>query len=515
MFRYLRALAFTVLLGLISLNCRGENLRLGQVTVQSAVAVEQSSLQERLKSLSGEEITESLLQKVLDQVNEHYRNRGYPSSVAYFPHQQSTDGDLKVDVLIPKLGMLKFSYRLMLTEDTRERLFDPLMSFVGERDDGRLWERLRNLAALDSIHILGLEDDLTKAFPDSNALKLIVHSASDYYVQGFFDNHGSKAAGRYRAGLYAQANNLTRHADSASLFVARSSEAQDNFSLSYKLPLNSYATLLGASLCYSNYELGEQYRKLGAQGHSLTASLFLAQPLYNTRSPYLNRERAYKGTLELAGRYRQLTDEFKTYSLKFKKHTSALSLSFTHESKDPGFYNWEAAAVLTCGQLKNDDEWELGNEGSYTVFNASFTGDWAFPSYRQLHFRNNTELQYSSSDLDSSERFEAGGPKAVGAFSPGAASGDSGYLQQLSLRWYYDTFYLEPHFDVAHVKVNSRDSSTLKGLGLQLGAYHGGLKVSVDLNHALGGRGEGESGTQLWLRLSYGKAFGGQMTPYF
>ena len=74
-------------------------------------------------------------------------------------------------------------------------------------------------------------------------------------------------------------NNLTGSADALSLFVARSQESQDNFNLSYEIPVSSHPTILGTSLCLSDYELADEYKILGAQGKSLTYDIYVKEPL--------------------------------------------------------------------------------------------------------------------------------------------------------------------------------------------------------------------------------------------
>ena len=77
--------------------------------------------------------------------------------------------------------------------------------------------------------------------------------------------------------------------------------------------------------------------------------------------------------------------------------------------------------------------------------------------------------QLASQNLDSSEHIYLGGARGVRAYPQGEASGDTGALGTVELRYHTPVkgLLLSTYFDAGHVRIekNGSDSMTLKGWG--------------------------------------------------
>ncbi|MBQ9275854.1 MAG: ShlB/FhaC/HecB family hemolysin secretion/activation protein [Succinivibrio sp.] len=486
-----------------ALNCGAQEITVSNVTVSSNLLADTTPLNRKLAQYRGQPVTRELLQQLLDQVTDYYHSHGYPHSQAFYPPQDSNDGNFEISLVNPTIDGVLLSYRLFLRKGTKNALFEPLLNFHDHVDRGELHSRLRALGTLDALRIVSGEIQQNEA--QHIYVKTHVHAAADTYFYGFADNHGSKSAGRYRMGGYLEIRNPLHMADNLSLFAASSNELQKNFSLTYKVPVNSYATVLGATLCYSDYDLAAEYRELGAQGHSFSSELFI-------KHPYLMGEYT-KGFLHWGYRYKSLVDELKTYEVKFKKHTTAWHLGADYSYNNfPD--NFSVSGSFTSGKLKVDDDWGVYENDSYSILNADLKVSHYF-KHTPITVLNDLTWQFSPDLLDSSERFSMGGPHALAALDAGAASADTALLERFSLRYSFDsTCRLDWQLQFVQGRNNHGQSRSARGTGLMFETIFNGLSISVSAQKLLGSSGFQSDELQLWLSFSFTHTSGGHMTPF-
>ena len=443
---------------------------LSHISVESAASINNQKLAGLLKKYQGREIDAVLLQAVLDEVTRYYRKNGFPSASAYLPEQRTRTGSISVGVLTPKIGKVAVINHARLRNSAVRRLFKDLYSLKNTLADNDSVESiLYRLADLNVFDIHGSYRD--GRAPDELDLDIRLDRTSRAAFEIFTDNYGTKAAGRYRAGLYTDFRNLTSNADTLSLFAARSNEKQTNLSLGYEIPVNAYPTVLGGSFCLGSYELAGDYEILGAQGTSYTYELFAKQPLL--------RSRGYRLSASAGARYRDLKDEFKEFALEFKKHTTAGYLKLSGAFNE-GHFSLGSDVAATFGRLAADDDYGITEEGSFSKINASLSLRYSLNDSLALFCKN--ELQLGSDNLESSEKFQATGPYALTAFNSSIANTDSGYLNSLGLAYKpIDSFNLtlSPHFDMAFVSDKVYGHGSLYGSGLDIDLKAGGFFANL------------------------------------
>ena len=473
-----------------------QSFHLEDIQVRSQGCVNPTKLKAILKGYIGKNISADLLQQIINEVSDYYRENGYPGSLAVIPEQTINRGILNVEVLTPHLNRVIIkSDRNYLRESAEKRLFYKLKAL----EDNAL-----NLDDITS-YLLKLSDlgsfDLKAEFNTDNEnyldnLHVNVEPKNKIDFLAFSDNHGTKASGKYRVGGVVKVNSLTANADSLSLFYARSSQKQNNYSLTYEVPLNSHPTVLGVNICLSDYELGKEYAALGAKGTAQTYEMYLKEPVYRTD--------ATKIDFLLGARYRDLKDEFSNFDLKFKKHSSAAYTTLAFEHKDEHFFT-SGFAKATLGRLYADDDYDVINEGTFVVGNFGFNAGYRFNEITAIELRN--ELQLSSTALEGSEQFSASGADAVTAYDPSAASGDFGALSSLSLSltpFKSLDLALKPHFDAAVVKSRHLEYVDLYGTGVSVNLKYHGFFSSLDLSAAVGKKPYADCDDgQIFFRVGY------------
>ena len=454
--------------------------------------------QDKLAALGGRAVSAALLQRALSEVTRYYRDQGFIGAQAYFPVQAVDDGVLSMVVAAPTLNGVSTEN----TSGVRDSYLKYLLGGIEEQvglpiEHEKLNNQLLKLTDLGIFSLSG-EFSATDVHGLHHDLDLVAAPQRDNFEFSLFaDNEGTESSGRYRFGAMADFINVTGSADRLAFFYARTNEQQNNYSLTYELPINSHPTVLGLDFCYSNYELSQAYEDLGAKGHEYNGELYLKEPIYRT---------ATAKTMWRSGlRYRDLTDEFSAFDLEFQKHSIAGYTELSGYKSYPEDHTvFSYRGRLSYGAMYCDDEFELTEEKNFFLANVElgFNQWWS----DTVSYSTGLTLQFANTALDSSEQMQAGGSRGLRAYSSSALVGDSGIVwsNALNLRLYtnertthgttdstrsydsYEELTLSPHIEYAKVydRIYSSDSGASAGITL---SYHGhGLNAELDLSHGIG-----------------------------
>ena len=443
-------------------------------------------------------VSAALLQRALSEVTHYYRDQGFIGAQAYFPVQAVDDGVLSMVVAAPTLNGISTEN----TSGVRDSYLKYLLGGIEEQvglpiEHEKLNNQLLKLTDLGIFSLSG-EFSATDVHGLHHDLDLVAAPQRDNFEFSLFaDNEGTESSGRYRFGAMADFINVTGSADRLAFFYARTNEQQNNYSLTYELPINSHPTVLGLDFCYSNYELSQAYEVLGAKGHEYNGELYLKEPIYRS---------ATAKTMWRSGlRYRDLTDEFSAFDLEFQKHSIAGYTELSGYKSYPSDHTvFSYRGRLSYGAMYCDDEFELTEEKNFFLANVElgFNQWWS----DTVSYSTGLTLQFANTALDSSEQMQAGGSRGLRAYSSSALVGDSGIVwsNALNLRLYtnertthgttdstrsydsYEELTLSPHLEYAKVydRIYSSDSGASAGITL---SYHGhGLNAELDLSHGIG-----------------------------
>ena len=454
--------------------------------------------QDKLAALGGRAVSAALLQRALSEVTRYYRDQGFIGAQAYFPVQAVDDGVLSMVVAAPTLNGVSTENSSGVRDSYLKYLLGGIEEQVGlPIEHEKLNNQLLKLTDLGIFSLSG-EFSATDVHGLHHDLDLVAAPQRDNFEFSLFaDNEGTESSGRYRFGAMADFINVTGSADRLAFFYARTNEQQNNYSLTYELPINSHPTVLGLDFCYSNYELSQAYEVLGAKGHEYNGELYVKEPIYRT---------ATAKTMWRSGlRYRDLTDEFSAFDLEFQKHSIAGYTELSGYKSYPSDHTvFSYRGRLSYGAMYCDDEFELTEEKNFFLANVElgFNQWWS----DTVSYSTGLTLQFANTALDSSEQMQAGGSRGLRAYSSSALVGDSGIVwsNALNLRLYtnertthgttdstrsydsYEELTLSPHIEYAKVydRIYSSDSGASAGITL---SYHGhGLNAELDLSHGIG-----------------------------
>ena len=438
--------------------------RLARIEItQDGTQLNADELKGKAASYTERTISETELNTLLGDLTAYARSHGYPAAAAYLPPQTNADGALEIRILAGRYGNINIENSAAVDDGQIRRLAHAL--HTGAPIEGRRLEKaLYNIAALSGVEAAGLlspgaafgTSDLTIRVKDGKRQSFVLYS----------ENYGSRTAGRYRYGAQVGLSNLTKSGDRLSLAAMISNEDLRNYSLTYTRPVGASGTMIGLGVSRMDYELSGAFRRLGAQGHADTVSLFGTSPLLRTARDSVS--------LSYGWDWRRLEDEYKNVGMTLEKHSNTARLGVrgetnctrTHLTYDLTAYHGTIAADSRMAALQMR---RAGTEGSFTkgVLNLGVRQELG----ARWHLNLKTQMQAAGDNLDSSEEIYLGGANGVRAYPQGEGSGDSGYLTSaelvyrtgiphLELSTYYDT----GHVQYAHDGVDG--GTTLKGWGI-------------------------------------------------
>ena len=480
------------------------SFRLARIDItQDGTQLNADDLNRKAAGYTERTISEAELNTLLGDLTTYARSHGYPAAAAYLPPQTNADGALTIRILAGRYGKITIDSSAAIDDGQLRRLAHAL--HTGAPIEGRRLEKaLYNIAALGGIEAAGLlspgadfgTSDLTIRVKDGKRQSFVLYS----------ENYGSRTSGRYRYGLQASLSNITRSGDRLSLAAMLSNEDLRNYSVTYTRPIGVDGSMLGLGISRMDYELSGAFRRLGAQGHADTVSLFGTSPLLRTSRDTL--------TLTYGWDSRKLKDEYKNVGMTLEKHSNAAHIGVRGEMNRPRTrltYDLTAyhGTIASDSAMAERQMRRAGTEGSFTkgVLNLGVRQELG----GRFHLNMRAQMQAAGDNLDSSEEIYLGGANGVRAYPQGEGSGDSGYLASaelvyrtgiphLDLSTYYDT----GHVVYAHDGVDG--GTTLRGWGIGVsysrpGDYFLRLDWARRIGLARNASDEAQAKNRLWFMV--------------
>ncbi len=412
----------------------------------------------------GKEINAAELNGAIGNVTRYIRAHGYPAAAAYIPEQTAVDGKLLVKVIPGRLGAVHIANESKLKESVAQRMLAGLKA--GEIIRTRNLENaLYNLRDLSGVEVFGVlspgeetgTTDLTVRVADKKKTSVILYS----------ENYGSESAGRYRYGVQGEVRNLSGAGDRLNLGALLSNKKQHNYNVSYETTLGRSASKLGIGFSRADYELGNAFKALGAEGVANTYSIYGRTPLWNGADSALAFTYGYD--------YRDIKDELTRFNVSWKKHSHVFHAGLDGMQRGPKS-SLQYNATLYTGTLVPDSDMAetlgtLGRtKGHFTKGTIDVTAVQGFSKNFDVLLK--LSGQKAANNLDSSEHIYLGGARGVRAYPQGEGSGDEGILGTLELRYHTPVkgLVLSAYYDAGHVRIEKEagDSMTLKGWGVGL-----------------------------------------------
>lgn len=360
------------------------------------------------------------LRGMATKISDYYHQNGYFVAQSYLPAQNIKNGVVTIAVIVGQYSKIKLNNQSKLNDHVANTLLHGLNT--GDRiASDPLEERLLLLSDLPGVQVNStLVPGSTIGRSDLN-----VNLTPGQRVTGSIDadNAGNRYTGMYRGGGTINFNEPFGEGDVASVRVLTSGTGLNYGRASYQMQVGKGNA--GVAYSYLNYELGKDFKPLGARGTAQIASIYGSYPFIRSRNNNLYAQLGYDEKL-----FHDKTNSTSTVSDK-NAHVLKASLYGDHRDNFLGGGLDAYSFTLSSGfihlqnpQVRAFDAATANTNGYYNKF--------AFYANRLQRVTDDVSLfasvngQVASKNLDVSEKMELGGMYAVRAYPEGEAYADQG-----------------------------------------------------------------------------------------
>jgi hemolysin activation/secretion protein len=428
-----------------------------------------------LADAEGQTLTLRQLHERVAVITHYYQAHGYPLARAIIPQQLIEAGNVRIEIIEARYG------KVVLENSSRARdtLLEATLASLGTG-------QAINQSVLDRALLL-LSDlpgvAVSAALKPGEAVgtsDLVVDTTPLPMVSGSIaaDNFGDRFTGRARLGGTVNVIDPFHQGDTLSASGLSSGSGMEYGRLAYDAALTGEGTRAGVSYSALHYRLGDPLSALDAHGTADVASLWAKQPIVRSTDVDLSSQIQYD--------HLKLDDHIDASATITDRHLNDFSASVIGDSRDAwltgGVTSWTAS--LTSGQLGFDnsaarvaDAATVRTDGHYLKWNAALYRLQNFGPVNTLYLA--VSGQWANSNLDSSQKVNAGGPYTVRAYDLSAIAGDTGYQETVEFRHllaaaWHGHWQTLVFLDSAQVTINKnptlpgKNSAALSGAGVGL-----------------------------------------------
>ena len=483
----------------------GAAVILNTVKLSGNSVFSEETLRAALGDVTGKTFDLAGLRGLAQRITDVYQAGGYPFARAILPPQDLANGDLRIEVIEGRYGVVQAQGDDSVLAQQATAFLDGLLP--GSVIASAPLER----AALLLDDLPGIQTSATmRPGTQVGTGDLIVQVARDQRVRGDIglDNAGSRYTGKNRVRANVDINSPFLLGDQLTVRALLSEEKLWLGSLGYSLPLGTSGLRGNVGYSHTSYELAKEFASLHANGTAKVASAGLSYPIL----------RSQKANLTLIATYQSKDlhdnrDSTQTYESK-SSQSMPLALQFDYRDAFDGITY--GSASWTPGKLKLDagltavDDYK--SNGRFHKVNLDVVRLQSLPA--GFNLMAHLSWQQANKNLDSSEKLSLGGASGVRAYPSGEATGDEGGLAQLELR--YDAGAYTPYafMDAGRITVNAKpvaagdNRRSLSGGGLGLRYQRQAWSADVALAwRSIGGRSLSETNSdpkpRVWLNVEY------------
>lgn len=407
----------------------GARVLVNEIRLTGATVFPEAELLAATGFVPGTEVTLAELQGMAARITAFYRERGHFVALAYLPAQDISSHVVTIAISEGRYG-------------------EVILRNKSELSDGLIHDVLDAPAAGEAIQIEPLENRLLRLsdIPGVNirstlapgtapgSSDLIIDVEPSRRITGFVDadNAGNPYTGENRVGGQLNFNNLLGRGDVASLRLLTSGEG-------LKYGRASYQTMFGratAGVAYSwlEYELGKQFKPLGANGTAKVASVYGSLPLIRSRTTNL-----YTGLTFEHKTFEDRLDLFPAANRLASANVLSLALYGDHRDDFGGGGITSFYLSLSGGQLDIESPLPRAIDAISGRTQGNYSKLWFHGSRVQritdtLSLGASVTGQLASKNLDPSEKLVLGGMDGIRGYPQGEATGDEGVIANLEAR---------------------------------------------------------------------------------
>lgn len=384
---------------------------INSVDVAPSEILSKEEINSIVQPIVGRNVFISDIQKVIDQLNSLYAQKGFVTAKAFLPEQTVENGNIHIELIESKVGNIsveqnKWTRTKYITdriEQKQGQLFDIVELEQDILDFNRYNEGVNLTANLTAGTTPGTTDIAIKAnenFP--------------FHVVGIMDNAGRYQTGHLRGGAMIYADSLFHNRDRLSLGSYFSGGAVSPFA-DYNFPVNKKDGRVGFMFAstFAKIKWGP-LSNLDFKTRSYIYSLYYSQPLV--------RKPGFELKSYIAGNYKRATMSSMFDSIFEFPTDEITSLDVAlNMRKDTKYGIWYANQGVSVAMPL------LDSDSNYVKINGSAVRlhDFSHGVIGQL--RGNYQVIPNNRHIPYLDQFQVGGLATVRGYSEGILMGKNGY----------------------------------------------------------------------------------------
>ena len=430
----------------------GEKIHVSAFRLDSTLFSE-ATLQAAIADFTNRELTLADLQAATRRVSEYYRQHDY-LAYAYLPPQTVRNGVVEIKVVEARLGKVE------LDSISATRL-DPTLALDLVTRRAPLGEPLRpgrldqGIAILNELPGVRRAESLLEAGarPGETNARLRIQDSPLAHGSLVIDNTSSTGTGEWQSYLAGSLDNPFGRAEQIQV-NGLASEGSQYVRLGGTILLGTSGLRGGVDVSAMQYRVLESVSPLDLNGYSWTMGLSLNYPVLRGSGLSLTASSGFD--------YKRMVDRMEDTALDDKRIAIGY-LGLSLQTRDRWFGGGidHLAATIDLGTLdlsanpdhQKSDQLTARTQGGFGKLGLSFSREQAISDHVTVSTR--IQAQWSPSNLDSSEKLYLGGFSGIRAYPSGEASGDSGWLGNLAVKWqvmddlqfsgFYDIGWIHQH----------------------------------------------------------------------
>lgn len=365
-------------------------------------------------------LTLAMLHQMTDQLTRYYQQQGYLLGRALLLPQKITDNTLTIQLVAGSYASSNVDNSSSVKSTLIKRIVDNTSrknSLIKTTDIQHMALLLQSIAGTESVVKFNAGDQFGSA-------EIQVTTKDVKRLSGYIglDNQGDATIGKNRLFAGAQVTNLLGVGDSLNINLMDAYERSNLFSgnIGYSMMINPYGTIAGIDYSHLNYQYNLQGNKFN--GHSDNYYLFIQHPLV--------LQPAHRVSLQARIGQQFLTDRFVIAENKKTNTFGSVEASGSFAlPNNMGVASW--SLTDTFGKIKYVQN-IVNYDDNFNKINYKL--DYQKQIYGPLSIYSKLIGQYSSNNLDPSQKFILGGPYGLRGYHVGEGSVDQGLLFTIELQ---------------------------------------------------------------------------------
>jgi hemolysin activation/secretion protein len=448
--------------------------KIKRVEVSGSTVFDRRELKALSDPLIGKEVTLEQILQLRTAITDQYVEKGYTTSGAFFPLQESFDGIVHIQVIEGKLEDIEINGLKRLSKNYVEsRLKLAAGKPLNVRDLEKAIQLLQQNSLFDSVET----KLITGSAPGLSILRVDLSEAPSVTTQISVANNESPNIGEYQATAAIASENLWGWGDRLSAEYSLT-EGLDRYNLGYSIPINARDGNLFISYKNNDSEVTrEPFSPIDLRAESRSVSFGYRQPIIKTPE----NELALSLALDLRENESFLGQEsfsFEPDSLGEPGESKISALRFTQEwlSRSPKNV-LAASSQFSIGiDAFNATINDTGADGQFFAWLGQFQWLSALNNKRDALLVASLATQTTPDSLLSIEQFAIGGLGSIRGYEQNQSISDNGIFGSVELRTPLirdadgiGLIQLAPFFDVGTVwgdRKPEEENNTLASLGL-------------------------------------------------